>query len=106
MRDQRRRRAAFVIVVLVFAERCVVQVCPAATNEDIRVRIARMVTLILTWNTRFRIATVIRQELDQRVIKLLSLPQFHNELADILIDFVDHGGVDRHHVVVACLLIA
>ena len=104
MRDQWCRDTAFVVVMLVFSKRRIVQMCPAAADEYIRVRIAGLVALVLAADT----ASALPPLSEKNRISVLSscsrCSQGSDQLADVLVDLFDHRGVDRHHVVIAFLL--
>ncbi len=62
MRDQRTGDTALVVVVLVLSKWGIIQMGPATTDENVRIRITRMVPFVFPFDTRFRISSVIGEK--------------------------------------------
>ena len=105
MRNQRGRNSSLVIVVLILAEGDVVEVGPAFPNEDIGVGIARVLAFIAALDPGLGVASVVGKKENQSILEFVPLTEGVYQLAHVLIDFLDHGSVDRHHVIVAFFLL-
>ena len=68
-------------------------------------RVTRLLPAVFPWNPRFRVAPVVREKQDQRVLQHLPLPQRGHQFPQVLVHLFDHGRIDRHHIVVTFLLV-
>ena len=103
--NQGSRDSTLVIVVLILAEGDVVEMCPALPDKDVGVRIARGLALVAALDPGFGITPVICEKENQSILEFVPLTEGVYQLAHVLIDLLDHGGVDGHHVVVAFFLL-
>ena len=103
--NQGSRNSPLVIVVLILAEGDVVEVGPALPDKDVGVGVARVLALVAPLDPGFGIAPVICEKQDQGIVEFVPLTEGVYQLAHVLIDLLDHGGVDGHHVVVAFFLL-
>ena len=99
--NEGRGNPAFVIVVLVLAEGNVVEMGPAPSDEDIGMRVARLLALIASLDARFGVSTVVGEKQDESVVQLFPFLEGGHQPAHVPVDLLDHGGVDGHHVVIA-----
>ena len=105
MRNQRGRNSSLVIVVLILAEGDVVEVGPALSDKDVGVGIARVLSLVAALDPGFGISPVIGKKENQSILEFIPLTEGVYQLTHVLIDLLDHGSVDRHHVIVAFFLL-
>ena len=101
--NEGRGNPALVIVVLVLAKGDVVEVSPAPSDEDIGMRVARVLALVAPLDAGFSVSTIVGEKQDEGVVQLFPFLEGGHQLAHVSVDLLDHGGVDGHHVVVAHL---
>gem|GEM_PF-6835562 len=105
MRNQRGRNSSLVIVVLILAEGDVVEVGPALSDKDVGVGVARVLALVAPLDPGLGVTSVVGKKENQSILEFVPLTEGVYQLAHVLVDFLDHGSVDRHHVIVAFFLL-
>ena len=105
VRNQRGRNSSLVVVVLILAEGDVVEVVPALSDKNVGVGVARVLALVAPLDPGLGVTSVIGKKENQGILEFVPLTKGVYELAHVLIDFLDHGSVDRHHVIVAFFLL-
>ena len=105
MRNQRGRNPSLVVVVLILAEGDVVEVGPAFPDEDVGVGVARVLALVAPLDPGLGVTSVVGKKENQSILEFVPLTEGVYQLTHILVDLFDHGGIDRHHVIVTRLLL-
>ena len=98
MHEERRRRTAFVGEVLVEPERRAAGIGPgfAVAVGVFVVALLDVIKISASEHAALLAGAVVGEEQDQRVVESAALVEIVDQLADILVDAIDHRGVDRH----------
>ena len=63
--------------------------------------ITRFFALVTALDSSLGISPVIGKKENEGIIELSSRFERLHELSHVPVDFLDHGGIDRHHVIIA-----
>ncbi|MNN30863.1 hypothetical protein D3C81_1445260 [compost metagenome] len=84
-------------------ERCRADFSPAQAIVDLRTLLPEVgIAIVSVWARWIVLGVVlpcravVRHEHDQRVVVLSTLPQVIDQTANVMVEVVDHGGVDFH----------